>query len=178
MIHSGAVIAAGISQGRSTSLKRDFRVSSFAPPLRDLGGIWAEEGGLRGGGAPGSFIRQERPGMSACTQTPCFVGLQIFEYFRRDTEKRDFVSAGAAAGVSAAFGAPVGKAPSFSLPEPLFGKDGGPLRMPRKSRAGQGEGHGGPALGNGCLLTRAPSPPPQAGSSSAWKKALPFGTSS
>ncbi|XP_023416539.1 H(+)/Cl(-) exchange transporter 7 isoform X2 [Cavia porcellus] len=55
MIHSGSVIAAGISQGRSTSLKRDFK---------------------------------------------------IFEYFRRDTEKRDFVSAGAAAGVSAAFGAP------------------------------------------------------------------------
>uniref|UniRef100_UPI0037E76FC6 H(+)/Cl(-) exchange transporter 7 isoform X1 n=1 Tax=Semicossyphus pulcher TaxID=241346 RepID=UPI0037E76FC6 len=65
MIHSGAVIAAGVSQGRSTSLKKDFK---------------------------------------------------IFEYFRRDTEKRDFVSAGAAAGVSAAFGAPVGGV-LFSLEE-------------------------------------------------------------
>ncbi|KAL4624495.1 H(+)/Cl(-) exchange transporter 7-like isoform X1 [Arapaima gigas] len=65
MIHSGAVVAAGISQGRTTSLKKDFR---------------------------------------------------IFEYFRRDTEKRDFVSAGAAAGVSAAFGAPVGGV-LFSLEE-------------------------------------------------------------
>ncbi|XP_077305599.1 H(+)/Cl(-) exchange transporter 7 [Lithobates pipiens] len=65
MIHSGAVVAAGISQGRSTSLKKDFK---------------------------------------------------MFEYFRRDTEKRDFVSAGAAAGVSAAFGAPVGGV-LFSLEE-------------------------------------------------------------
>ncbi|XP_034046161.1 H(+)/Cl(-) exchange transporter 7 isoform X2 [Thalassophryne amazonica] len=65
MIHSGAVVAAGVSQGRSTSLKRDFK---------------------------------------------------LFEYFRRDTEKRDFVSAGAAAGVSAAFGAPVGGV-LFSLEE-------------------------------------------------------------
>ena len=57
MVHCGAVLAGGLSQGQSISLKFTTR---------------------------------------------------IFQEFRDDHEKRDFVAAGAAAGVSAAFGAPVG----------------------------------------------------------------------
>eukprot|EP00048_Salpingoeca_helianthica_P006656 m.101278 g.101278 ORF g.101278 m.101278 type:complete len:794 (-) comp14087_c0_seq2:78-2459(-) len=58
MIHAGSVIAAGVSQGKSSSLR--------------------------------------------------FLNFRIFGEFRTDFEKRDFVAGGAAAGVAAAFGAPIG----------------------------------------------------------------------
>lgn len=64
MIHAGAVIAAGISQGKSTTFQRDFNV---------------------------------------------------LKYFRDDHEKRDFVVGGASAGVSAAFGAPLGKDDNYTM---------------------------------------------------------------
>lgn len=55
MIHSGSVIAAGISQGRSTSLKRDFKVCGPPRCAQDHGlarsrarGTWGLGGGQGG----------------------------------------------------------------------------------------------------------------------------------
>ncbi|UYV60528.1 CLCN7 [Cordylochernes scorpioides] len=80
MIHCGAVIAAGISQGKSTTFRKDIGVRLLSHPLITL--------------PPTSLV---------------VLLLQVFKDFREDHEKRDFVSAGAAAGVAAAFGSPIGQ---------------------------------------------------------------------
>lgn len=74
MIHSGAVVGAGVSQGRQ------------------LQQLW-------------SYFGFDPTGIA-----------DLFNAFRNDHEKRDFVACGTAAGVAAAFGAPIGGA-LFALEE-------------------------------------------------------------
>lgn len=73
--------------------------------------------------------------MPLASPEPAFAWVfQIFEYFRRDTEKRDFVSAGAAAGVSAAFGAPVGTCLGSDAEQRLHARLTRRLLLPARGR--------------------------------------------
>lgn len=94
--------------------------------VKSIGVICVVVGGLAGGREGpmihiGSIlaagISQGRANSCGFDALRCCPPLKkIFENFRNDKEKRDFVSAGAAAGVSAAFGAPIGGV-LFSLEE-------------------------------------------------------------
>ena len=76
MIHSGAIIGAGIPQFRSIVVK----FINFHYP----------------------YFRSDRLVVRSCSHVHCL--LLVYS----DRHKRDFVSSGAAAGVAAAFGAPIG----------------------------------------------------------------------
>lgn len=159
MIHSGAVIAAGISQGRSTSLKRDFRVSSFAPPPRSGCGVGAARSGLkmpafRGGAWELHWAGEARrvlPAHKLLTLSACR-SLSI----SGGTRRSGILSRLELPPVSQL---PLGPLLVKHFPSPSLSLSLAKTGMPRKRRAGQSEGHRGPALGNGCLLNCAPSPP-------------------
>nr|XP_024217492.1 H(+)/Cl(-) exchange transporter 7-like [Halyomorpha halys] len=77
--------------------------------VRMLSTILTCVGGLAGG-KEGPMIHSGAivGGSLATLWLPCLGPHSVLHYFRQDHEKRDFVAGGSAAGVAAAFGAPVG----------------------------------------------------------------------
>ncbi|KAL7054479.1 hypothetical protein AAHC03_026078 [Spirometra sp. Aus1] len=78
--------------------------------VKGIGVVLAVSGGLAAG-KEGPMIHigsATAAGLSQGRITWCGLSSRHFRPFRNDAEKRDFVGAGAAAGVAAAFGAPVG----------------------------------------------------------------------
>ncbi|VDL91666.1 unnamed protein product [Schistocephalus solidus] len=78
--------------------------------MKGIGVVLAVSGGLAAG-KEGPMIHigsATAAGLSQGRITWCGLSSKHFRPFRNDAEKRDFVGAGAAAGVAAAFGAPVG----------------------------------------------------------------------
>lgn len=86
--------------------------------VKTIGIIFVVSSGLCGG-KEGPLVHI---GVSVAILT-IYLPIPIFKYFRNDTEKRKFIAIGAAAGVSAAFGAPIGGslfAYEISKPSPFW----------------------------------------------------------
>ena len=74
MIHSGSVIAAGISQGRSTSLKRDFKVSPLSAQGHTPGRARLPCSLLASASGPWGVWSLSAPCRGVCVETACNSG--------------------------------------------------------------------------------------------------------
>ncbi|KXJ22588.1 Chloride transport protein 6 [Exaiptasia diaphana] len=130
MIHSGAIIGAGVPQpvaaGSGIPEIKSYLNGVKVPHVVRLKTLVCKAVGVLFSVAGGLFVGKEGPmihsGAIIGAGVPQFQSLAFrkinfnFPYFRTDRDKRDFVSSGAAAGVAAAFGAPIGGV-LFSLEE-------------------------------------------------------------
>lgn len=100
-----AAIGSGVAEamGLLNGIAYPDYISLKCLAIKFFGLAFAVAGGICGG-KEGPLVHM---GAIVGFATP-YIPLQIFSYFRNDTEKRKLMSAGIAAGVSAAFGAPIG----------------------------------------------------------------------
>ncbi|KAI6210761.1 Chloride channel and Cystathionine beta-synthase domain containing protein [Aphelenchoides besseyi] len=110
--------------GSGIPLIKSFLNGVHIPGVDTLKTLLAKATGVAASVAGGLAVGKEGPMIHSGAAVASLISqgqfgkkkLKYFEDFRNDREKRDFVSAGAAAGVAAAFGAPIGGV-LFSLEE-------------------------------------------------------------